>query len=238
MNKLLYLLLIIASWSCSQNPETEKHQNKRDQVIDVRDRVKEFSTQDVLIGRISRSYLIDDYLIVTDYNAPDKLIHLFDKNTFEHLASSTYQGQGPGEITIIGHVEFDEANRRFFVSDHGKLKIFAYDLDSVLTNPDYQPSVKTDMKKKQFPDRYLYLNDTLCIAQIIEPIGNNNYKPSVARWDMSTGEIIPMPYEFPGLKKVRFIYAASAEHKLYVQCYTQYDLMTGTIHETQDLQFV
>ncbi len=226
MNKLLYLLLIIASWSCSQNPETEKHQNKRDQVIDVRDRVKEFSTQDVLIGRISRSYLIDDYLIVTDYNAPDKLIHLFDKNTFEHLASSTYQGQGPGEITIIGHVEFDEANRRFFVSDHGKLKIFAYDLDSVLTNPDYQPSVKKKKKKKQFPDKYLYLNDTLCIAQIIEPIGNNNYKPSVARWNMSTGEIIPMPYEFPGLKKVRFIYAASAEHKLYVQCYTQYDLMT------------
>lgn len=27
-------------------------------------------------------------------------------------------------------------------------------------------------------------------------------------------------------EKVRFIYAASAEHQLYVQCYTQYDLMT------------
>lgn len=35
-----------------------------------------------------------------------------------------------------------------------------------------------------------------------------------------------MPYEYPDLKKVRFIYAASAEHQLYVQCYTQYDLMT------------
>ena len=170
MNKLLYLLLIAVCWSCSQDSETEKHQSKRDQVVDVRDKMKEFSTQDVLIGRISRTYLIDNYLIVTDYNSPDKLIHLFDKNTFEHLASSTYQGQGPGEITIIGHVGIDETNRRFFVSDHGKLKIFAYDLDSVLTTPEYQPSVKIDMKKKLFPDDYLYLNDTLCIAKIIEPI--------------------------------------------------------------------
>ena len=108
MNKLLYLLLIAVCWSCSQDSETEKHQSKRDQVVDVRDKMKEFSTQDVLIGRISRTYLIDNYLIVTDYNSPDKLIHLFDKNTFEHLASSTYQGQGPDEITIIGHVGRDK----------------------------------------------------------------------------------------------------------------------------------
>ena len=73
MNKLLYLLLIAVCWSCSQDSETEKHQSKRDQVVDVRDKMKEFSTQDVLIGRISRTYLIDNYLIVTDYNSPDKL---------------------------------------------------------------------------------------------------------------------------------------------------------------------
>ena len=52
MNKLLYLLLIAVCWSCSQDSETEKHQSKRDQVVDVRDKMKEFSTQDVLIGRI------------------------------------------------------------------------------------------------------------------------------------------------------------------------------------------
>ena len=55
MNKLLYLLLIAVCWSCSQDSETEKHQSKRDQVVDVRDKMKEFSTQDVLIGRISRN---------------------------------------------------------------------------------------------------------------------------------------------------------------------------------------
>ena len=167
--------------------------------------MKEFSTQDVLIGRISRVYLLSDYLIITEYNVPDKLIHLFDKNYFNHLASTTYQGQGPGEITIIGHVGTDEAHRRFFVSDHGKLKIFSYDLDSVLANPDYQPEVKMNMKERQFPDRYLYLNDTLCIARIIEPIGNSDYRPSVARWNMTTEEIVPMKYEYPDLKNVAAI---------------------------------
>lgn len=42
MNKLLYLLLIAVCWSCSQDSETEKHQSKRDQVVDVRDKMKEF----------------------------------------------------------------------------------------------------------------------------------------------------------------------------------------------------
>ena len=84
MNKLLYLLLIAVCWSCSQDSETEKHQSKRDQVVDVRDKMKEFSTQDVLIGRISRTYLIDNYLIVTDYNSPDNsnilpAVHIRDK---------------------------------------------------------------------------------------------------------------------------------------------------------------
>ena len=64
------------------------------------------------------------------------------------------------------------------------------------------------MKKKLFPDDYLYLNDTLCIARIIEPIGNNDYKPSVARWNMATGEINPMPYEYFQFAVIRYKEAA------------------------------
>lgn len=87
MNKLLYLLLIAVCWSCSQDSETEKHQSKRDQVVDVRDKMKEFSTQDVLIGRISRTYLIDNYLIVTDYNSPDNSFICLTK----HIRTSCQQ---------------------------------------------------------------------------------------------------------------------------------------------------
>lgn len=226
MNKLLPLLLISICWSCTQTPDTEKHQSKRDNVINVRDKIKEIVIEDVLIGRIAQLYLIDNYLIIGDFESPDKLIHLFDKNNFSYLTSTTYQGQGPGEITIMGHIGIDEANRRFFVSDHGKLCIYNYDLDSVLTNPSYMPTVKMKLNERLFPDKYLYINDTLCIGRVIEPIGNADFKPFVAKWNMATGEIKKMPYEHSGLKKKRIISAISMEHGIYIECYAHYDLLT------------
>ena len=60
----------------------------------------------------------------------------------------------------------------FYVSDHGKNKIFSYDMDSVLADPDYTPSVKLVMDKTNFPSEYEYINDTLCIARTILPIGS------------------------------------------------------------------
>ena len=42
MNKAVCLfLLIVFCWGCSSNSTTEKHQDKRDNVINVRDRIKE-----------------------------------------------------------------------------------------------------------------------------------------------------------------------------------------------------
>lgn len=125
-----------------------------------------------------------------------------------------------------GHVGIDEAQRTFFVSDHGKQKIFSYNLDSVLANPFYIPNIKADIKIGLFPDTYRYINDTLCIGRIIEPIGTNDFKSLVAKWNMQTGEIRPMKYEHPDIKKKRITADVSPEYGLYVECYSRYDLMT------------
>lgn len=226
MNKLLSLLLIVVCWSCTQSSDTEKYQSKRDNVIKVKDKVKEIKAEDVLIGNISRLYLISNYLIIADHKSPGKLIHLFDKNNFSYLTSTTYQGQGPDEITMMGHIGIDEANRRFYVSDHGKLCIFSYDLDSVLTNLSYTPIVKTKLNERLFPGEYQYINDTLCIGRVIEPIGNADFKPFVAKWNMTTGKIEKMRYEHPDVRKKRIIPAISTEHGIYVECYAHYDLLT------------
>ncbi len=171
-------------------------------------------------------YLADKYLIVSDYKSYDKLLHLFDKQNFRFIKSFADRGNGPGEITQIGHIEFDKARRLLYVNDHGKYKIFSYHIDSVIRNDKYKPAVRLDMKESIFSGDYLYIHDTLCIAKAITPIGNSDFKPSIARWNMNTGEIKLMPYEHPDIEKKRIVFTASKEHNIYVEGYCNRDLMT------------
>jgi hypothetical protein len=220
------LLLIATCWSCTHNAGTEKHQGKRDNVIHVRDKVKEIVIEDVLIHSWPEFALIGDYLIIEDYRSLDEHIHLFDKNSFRHVTSTAFKGEGPGEFTNIGRIGVDEANRRFYVTDIGKRRIFSYDLDSVLANPSCMPEVKMKMNETQYPDRYQYINDTLSIGVLFEPVGNSDFKHRVARWNMNTGEIVPMKYEHPEIEKRRIRIAVSAEHGMYVESYYHHDLLT------------
>ena len=64
--KVSLSLLIVLCLSCTSNTDTEIYQNRRDNVISVKDKVKEIMIEDVLIGRITRPYLIDKYLIIVD----------------------------------------------------------------------------------------------------------------------------------------------------------------------------
>lgn len=226
ISKTVCLLLISVCWSCARSSEPEKYQSKRDNVLNVRNEIKEIEIEDVLIGRTVQTQIIDNYLIIGDYRSPDKLIHLFDKNDFHYIASAAYQGQGPGEIANMGHIAIDEAHGKFYVSDHGKQKIFSYDLDSVVNNPSYEPAIRTAMNAELFPSEYRYFNDTLCIGRIIQPIGYNNFKSVVAKWNMLTGEIKRMSYEHPDIQKKRMISGVSFKHGIYAECYSNYDLMT------------
>ncbi|MCD8181836.1 MAG: 6-bladed beta-propeller, partial [Bacteroides sp.] len=163
---------------------------------------------------------------VKDYRASSELIHLFDKNSFRYLASTAPLGQGPGEITVIGHIGIDELRHKFYVSDHGEQKIFSYDLGSVLSEPFYVPHVKAELNKALFPDRYYYINDTLSIGVIIEPTSASTFNQFTAKWNMNTGEIKPMKYNHPDIEKKRISVAVSVEHGIYVECNSRYDLMS------------
>ena len=107
-----------------------------------------------------------------------------------------------------------------------KQTIFSYHLDSVLINPLYLPKIKTKINKGQFPSKYQYINDTLSFAEIIEPTGNYGFKQSVAKWNMSNGKIELMKYEHPAIEKKRVSFEVSIENDIYVECYSNHDLMT------------
>lgn len=82
------------------------------------------------------------------------------------------------------------------------------------------------MNANSFPSEYIYMSDTLCVGRIIKPIGNTDYKPIIAKWNMKTGKISEMAYENKKIDKKRITFTASKEHSMYVECYNNYDLMT------------
>lgn len=228
MNKAICLfLLILFCGGCSSNSTTEKHQGIRNNIINVRDQIKEIVIEDVLINNYSWILIVDKYLFIEDYKAANELIHIFDKDNFKYITSTGLKGQGPGEIARIAYIIEDSVHRKFYVTDEGKYKILSYDLDSAITDPAYLPVEKMKLSEQLFPWDYTYMNDTLSIGVIVEPIGNNDFKPVVGKFNMKTGEIKRMNYTInPHVKKKRTYFAVSMEHGIYAECYIPHDLMT------------
>ena len=136
---------------------------------DVRNRIREISMEDVLIGAMAKPYVFDDYLIIADYRSMEKMVHIFNKNTFAPLCSFGDPGQGPKEITVLGTVAWNPEKRELYVTDHGQLRILGYQLDSLLQNSDYEPFVKLKVNGMNFPNDYCYINDTLAYGSFIQP---------------------------------------------------------------------
>jgi len=226
MKNSLYLFIIIVCCGCTNNSGTEKYQSKRNNIINVKEKLTEIVIDDVLIGRVAHTHTIEDYLIITNPYSFDEMICIFDKNNFNYITGTTIKGQGPGEIANMGHLVTDEVNRMFYVSDHGKQVIFAYHLDSVLTNPKYMPEIKMKMDNTIFPNEYRYFSDTLCIGSVVIPIGNSDFKQAVAKWNMTTGDIKQMKYNNLNIDKKHITFAVSQEYGIYVECFHRYDLMT------------
>ncbi|WP_238866556.1 6-bladed beta-propeller [Proteiniphilum propionicum] len=224
----IFILLLLLLFSCTNKGSMEKHQNNRDNIVTVKEEVKEIDMDDVIIGSVARLSIINNFLIINDSKSPDLLLHLFDcKNAgYKYISSAVPRGQGPGEIANIGHIGVNSKKNEIYVSDHGKLKIFLYPLDSIVRNPFYQPQIKKEINNIQFPSNYEYICDTLSFARIIEPTGNVGHNEILAKWNIESGDILKMKYSNPKVEKKRISIAVSIEDDILVEAYHNYDLMT------------
>lgn len=221
---LLIFVLIISN--CKHHSETEKYQGNRNNIINIHSLIKEIQFEDVYFSNFAKIYPIDNYLIISDYKSLENHVYLFDKTNFKLLAGTAPHGQGPNEIANLGHIGVNEKKGVFYVTDHGKQKIFAYTLDSVLMNSSYEPTVKSNLKEHQFPIEYVFINDSICFGIMMEPTGNSGYDILTAKWNINSGEITPMKYKHPDIKRKRISYAYSKENEIYVECYNHHDLFT------------
>ena len=220
------MMLMALVCACSPQGEKEKYQSSRSNVVEVKSQVKEIDTGDVLIGNNSRMYLSSKHLIIADHRAYDKAIHLFDKSDFRPIASVGAIGQGPREITNLGAICVDDIKNKLYVMDHGKQKIFSYDVDSVMTMPDtYVHQTKARIKSNQFPSNPIYINDTLSYGRVIIPTSPGTFDQMIGKWNMMTGELQTIGEKHPEVKSKRSLIDVSVDKGIIAEVYIDNDLM-------------
>lgn len=230
MKHVIYYFLVIFIFlfpSCNKNLEPNKKYNIKDKYTNVKKGIKKIDIEEIDISIFGTPYILNVYLIISDYNSPDKLIHIFNKNTFSYITSVGDRGEGPNEITNMGGIIPNNKDNSFFVIDYGKQKILNYSMDSILTNISYTPKEKVAINNIEFPSNFQYINDTISYALFIKKLENGDYKPVVSKWNMQTGDNLFMNYTgHPDLKMKRVSFSASIEHGIYVEAYWYNDLMS------------
>lgn len=207
--------------------ESEEHYSYWPDMINIEKQLKSIDPGFV-IGK-SYLYTLDNVLIILEMNSDKEYgIHLFDKEKFTFLKSTGRRGQGPGEIIRFGRIGVNPVNRTFWVTDHGKQKIFLFPLDSVLTQPDYLPKISYDMRKDFFMSRFDFLNDSIILGKAVTVLSSNTYDMVTARQNIKTGFIEPFGYENPKItgKKANSLFKSSIEHEFYVNAYYYYDFIS------------
>lgn len=202
------ILLISVVCGCTYTTEHEKHYNSNSTVVDVHRAMKVIDMAEIPMSVFSVPNVFDDYLLISDHKSPDRLIHLFDRNSFEYITSTGNRGMGPGEIANMGSITINKRERSLYVTDHGKQTIFSFHIDSVLKNPNYLPEEKINISQTNYPRGYEFINDTLSVGLFVESTENGDYIPVVARWNVRSGAIVPMKYKsHPEIEKKRVSFA-------------------------------
>ena len=221
--KFLFVgILWMVIHSCSQ-PSTEKYQKSRDNIVNVKAKIVEIPMDSVLCNNMCAVYMHEDKFIITDSKSFDLQIHIFDKRDFTHLVSTAPHGQGPAEIANMGPVLFSDS--LFFVEDFGKFVFFKYNIDSLLHDPDFVPQVAYRLNGTEFPVRTCLLNDTIAYSIIMKPTGTYGFNQYTAKWNLQTGEFVPLTDLHPEIKTKRYKMAISLRYNLLVENYHRQNLL-------------
>ena len=227
--KLVFCLLAVVFCSgCGSKDPKAKWQKKRANIINVKDDIKEIDTDDVLIGSLAKPYICGKYLAIADYKSSDKKVRLYDLHTLKYVLSFGDIGQGPTEISVLGTVAWNEGDYDLYVTDHGQRRILRYNLDSLLTDSLYSPTIKLRFGdgNATFPNDYYYINDTLSFGLFIIPMASSSYKWTGGKWNMKTGAMQLIDYVHPADDKKRSSFTFSLQHNTLVECNQRYDLMS------------
>jgi hypothetical protein len=173
--------------------------------------------------------IFDSYLILFDFYATDKGVHIFDKNTFSYITSAVTIGEGPGEISRCGSISFDKKNRNLWINDMGKLVLWNFPLDSILHNPDYKTttSIKISEEEEAFWN-FAFLSDSVIVGNAITVDKNQNLVYSNIKYNFDSNSSMIFGYKNEEIKSdfSQSWFDLSPQKNRYVNGYFSYDLLT------------
>lgn len=177
--------------SCSSSDtDTDIIQSERSVIQDVSAYVQPFDTGDHLFGSTTAIYFSDEYMFFTDsHTKNDNIISAFDPKTMRYIGSFAHQGEGPEEVLVPGSIGINERENELYITDHGQQRIMGFKIDNALSDTTYAPFEKQRLDKTTFPDRYKYINDTLCIGRAILMSEVSGFTQEPCFYNMSTGEM-------------------------------------------------
>ena len=208
---------------CSACRGTEKFQN----VVNVHNQIVPFNPEGILCSSSARLSVMGDYLIIQDSRDQGKLYHLLDKRNLQYLCSTGDKGQGPGELSDAWCPMYDEARHKFYVPDPNFKKIFSFDIDSVMKDPDYLPTVKQEMaegENRRDPISAIFVNDTLAYGKVADFYTGSKYRMISMKWNLQTGQM--WLNEHHQGRRTYSNMAYSPSHNLVVESDGAYDLLT------------
>lgn len=219
----------VALVGCDQGStaENERYQRYRNLVVNTKEKVHAFNPEEVIASNLGRIRVLGPYVILSDYLAADYLINVFNKNSLRFLGKFGDVGQGPGEISNLGGIAYDEQRGLLYVTDHGGNRIFSYNVDSALLVGGYRPWVKQKTSEHIMPTEFTFVNDTVSYGVIAKYTAPNTALRITGKWNMEKGTVQIHEHVYPNIpiKAQRVSFAYSKEHNVLVEASRHYDMI-------------
>ena len=168
---ILTAALMLALCSCGQGAGSVSvvHQNERNNIEEA----TLVSIDDSLPMLHDASFLeiLGDTLIIEDHKSTDWIFHAFDIAKGQYIGSFGPFGGGPSELSNVGGVFINNAEKELYCINGGRNRIVKFDLDKAIPDTTYRPVDVIEMATisdgaLRIPYHFNYINDTLLICTV------------------------------------------------------------------------
>ncbi|MFP4019945.1 MAG: BF3164 family lipoprotein [Bacteroidales bacterium] len=223
MKKIIIFILICISTQCDNKHEYKKFKNFS-RTISLNS--KSYENQ----IKISNIVGIIDSIIVVKTGLDEYQYKLLNKNNFSFITQTGKKGKGPKELigTINGNL--DTINNYMYCASRSKLKIFRFDIDSLLKSNNYLPAIHTEIPEEfSHVSKINVINDSVVLGA-----GLTAYNIHIIDKEKNTLEkFARLPEKPKNIKSIHHsnlynnIMSYNPKNKLIAMGYIKFDTLSG-----------